>query len=424
MTEPKALRIHIRDPRLRDGRMDISAQTSDPAERDRRLTSVMQLLDSERGREIVERLRGRKLKIEAVHDAVRTLDLGSLDPAPEEEEPTVRPVMLGETIDDWFRVLEGADRSPETIETYAAIVRALEAPLGVRRETGGRIIEDVAVGSITRSQGERWLTEPKKTTGGKPWAPSTQTVAHSIPAQLWDRAIAEDEERAEKYGTERSVTRNFWRRQGSRKGVKAARIRKTRVEFLQRDEAARLLRKIKGTPYAAWVATGIYAGLRPGETANLRTGIDVDMDARLIRVQPRKGEESWRTKSDNSVRDVPMHPRLARWLKAHMAAGYAGELYVFRQPGKDRPIGRSTWRTWAKTAFEAGGIRYGRKKDALTAHSLRHTFASWLTIADVHPLKIARLMGATVEEVMRTYAHLVPSDLDAAIRRLSGVSNR
>lgn len=414
----KALRIHIRDERLSGGRMDISAQTTDPAERDARMASVVQLLGTDKGRAIVDRLRARKATIEQVHAAVQSLDLASLEPAPEEAAPTARPVMLGQVIDDWFRVLEGADRAPDTIETYRSIVRSLEASFGVVREPGGKIVQDVAVGSIPRSAGERWLTEPKETTGGKPWAPSTQTVAHSIPAQLWDRAIAEDEERAEKYGTERTVTRNFWRKQGSRKGVKAARIRKTRVEFLQRDEAARLLRVLKGTAYAAWVATGLYAGLRPGEIANLRRAVDVDLDARLLRVQPRKGEHAWRTKTDNSVRNVPMHPRLTRWIERHIRAGFAGDLYLFRQPGTDRPIGRSTWRTWTKNAFELGGIRYGRKKDALTAHSLRHTFASWLTIADVHPLKIARLMGDEVEMVMRTYAHLVPEDLHDAIRRL------
>ena len=36
---------------------------------------------------------------------------------------------------------------------------------------------------------------------------------------------------------------------------------------------------------------------------------------------------------------------------------------------------------------------------ALTAHSLRHTFASWLTIADTHPLKIAKLMGDTLRHL-------------------------
>src|SRR5690606_27937615 len=99
---------------------------------------------------------------------------------------------------------------------------------------------------------------------------------------------------------------------------RAARIRKTRVEFLRRAEAGRLLRKIRGTPQAAWIAVGIYAGLRAGEMANLRRGIDVDLEAGVLRVQPRKGEHAWSTKTENSIRDVPLHPRLARWIRAHI----------------------------------------------------------------------------------------------------------
>lgn len=418
----KPLRLHLRDPRLRDGRMDISAQTEDERERDARLASVLKLLESERGQAIVERLRARKLTVEQVHRAVQSLDLVSLEPKPEELEdpkPKALPVMLGETVDAWLRYLEGADRSPETLATYRVIVRSMEAKFGVKREAGGNIVEDVAVGSILRSVGEEWLTEPKETTGGKPWAPSSQRTAHAVVSQLWDRAISEDEERAERHGTERTVTRNFWRKQGSRKGVKGARVRRTRKEFLRRGEAARALWVNRNAPHGAWLAVGIYAGLRPGETANLRTGVDVDLEKQEIHVQDRGGEHAWRVKNpERGQRRVPMHPRLARWIRRHIRHQFAEGLYLFSIPGHDRPMNRSEWRTWARAAYEAAGIRYGRKKDALTAHSLRHTFGSWLTIADVHPLKIAELMGDTVKEVMDTYAHLVSEDLYDAIRRL------
>lgn len=418
----KSLRIDLRDPRLRGGRMDIVARTTDPAERDARTASLLRLLETERGQSIIERLRARRVTIDQVHQAVQSLDLASVESSPEDvttpTAPPPVPVQLGETIDHWIAWLEGAHRSVETVATYRAIARALERHMGVERDAGGKITQDVPVGQITRAEGERWLTGPKETTGGAPWMPRTQTVAHSLAAQIWDRAIAEDEEREEKRGEVRTVLRNFWRHQGSRKGVRAARIRKTRVEFLRRAEAGRLLRTIRGTPQAAWVAVGVYAGLRAGEMANLRRGIDVDLGAGLIRVQPRKGEYTWTTKTENSVRDVPIHPRLARWIRAHIRDGYAGDVYLFRLAGKDAPLSRSAWRWWTKEAFEAAGIRYGRKKDALTAHSLRHTFASWLTVADVHPLKIARLMGDTVEMVMKTYAHLIDEDLGDAIRRL------
>lgn len=415
----KSLRIDLRDPRLRGGRMDIAAQTDDPTERDERAASLVQLLATEKGRAIVERLRARKLTVADVHKAVKSLDLSSLEPKPDEEAPKVRPVMLGETIDAWLAWLEGQHRAEGTLETYRSILRGVEEEFGVKRAAGGKITADVAVGSILRSQGERWLTGPKATNGDKPWAPSSQNTAHAVVSQLWDRAMAEDEERSEKAGTKPTIARNFWRKQGSRKGVRGARIRKTRVEFLCRGEAARVLWTNRGTELAAWIAVGIYAGLRPGEIANLRRDLDVNLKKHTITVQDRKGAHPWRVKNaERGQRTVPMHPRLARWLRRHIAHGYAGSVYLFHQPARDEPMDRSEWRTWVKRALEAAGVRYGRKKDALTAHSTRHTFASWLTLADVHPLKIAALMGDTVEEVMNTYAHLIDADLDEAIRRL------
>jgi integrase len=419
----KSLRIDLRDPRLREGRMDIAAQTADPAERDARLASILTLLKTERGRAIVERLRARKVTINAVHAAVQSLDLAAAEPTPEElaaeAPPEIPPVMLGATVDSWLRWLEGQHRAPETLETYKTIIRGMEAAFGVERAAGGAITRDVSVGSILRSQAEAWLTGPKETTGGKPWAASSQRTAHAVVSQLWDRAIAEDEERVEKHGAEPSITRNFWRRQGNRKGVKGGRVRRTRVEFLRRAEAGRVLWVNRDTELAAWVAVGIYAGLRPGEQANLRLGLDVDLERGQIVVQDRKGAFPWNVKNpERGQRRVPIHPRLARWLRRHLALGYAEGVYLFHQPGRDEPLNRSEWRVWVKRALEAAGVRYGRQKDALTAHSLRHTFASWLTMRDVHPLKISKLMGDTVEEVMKTYSHLVQEDLEEAVRRL------
>jgi integrase len=406
-----SLRIEIRDPRI--GRLSIAAGTADPKERDRRRASLLQLVETERGRAIIDKLRRRKLKLEAVHAAVLTLDLGALENAARLAEAP--PIGLGDTIDAWLKVLQGANRSVQTIEFYRSICNGMEATFGVVRDHG-EVTRDRSIAEITRAEGEAWLTEPKQK--ARPWAPRTQTAAASVARQVWDRAITLDEERAERTGTPRTLVRNFWRRDGSRKGIKAPKIRRTRVEFLQRNEAARLLRAVKHTPNGAWIAVGLYAGLRGGEAANLRLGIDVHLDRGVLKIQNRAGQFAWHTKSDNSVRDVPIHPALARWLRLHIREGFAGQTYLFRTPGQDRPISRSTWRTWTQDAYKAAGIRYGRKKDALVYHSLRHTFASWLTIADVHPLKIAKLMGDDVSEVLKTYSHLVRENLEEAIGRL------
>lgn len=418
----RSLRIDLRDQRLPGPkhRLEVSARTTDPAVRDARAAALRRLLDQRgRGLAILERLRARRISIEQVQRAVEAMDLSALEPTEEEVAAEVLEsprIYLGATVDRYLRSLEGRHMAAMTLVAYRADCRGIEAAFGVERDRHGAIVRDVEVASITPAQAEAWLRGPKR--GGKVWSAARQKRAHTVASVLWGLAIEADEDAAEALGTERTIRRNVWKSRGERKGVRPARVRPTRFEFLSRGEAARLLRALKGTPHAALIAAGLYGGLRPGETMHLRRNVDADLAAGLLRVQPRKGLHAWQPKTDHSVRTLPLHPRLARWLRAHIALGYAGDVYLFRSPGRDHPVSPTTRERWVREAFTAAGIRYGRKKDALTQHSLRHTFASWLTQADVHPLKIARLMGDTVEVVLQTYSHLVSTDLESAIQKL------
>lgn len=426
----KPLPIDLRDTRLPTGRLAISSGTRDPLVRDRRLAALRALLDrGERGLAILERLRTRRISIEDVQTAVERMDLGTLEPSAEEMADAAGPVrhtvFLGATIDRWLMQVEGRHAAAGTLTAYRGACRGLEAAFGVERDEDGRIVRDVDVAAVGSAEAEVWLhgkkgkpPEPGQPDHRKPWAARTQTRNHTVAAGIWDVGVVEDEELAKKLGTSRTLEMNPWRKRGERKGIRPAKVKKTRFEFLRRHEAARLLRAARGTPQAAWIAAGIYQGVRIGEAGHLRLGVDVDLERGQLHIQARGGAHPWRPKTENSTRDVPLHPRLARWVRRHIEAGYAGEVYLFRIPGRDEPLKKDTRERWTAIAYKDAGIRYGRKKDALTHHSLRHTFASWLTQADVHPLKIAQLMGDTVEEVMETYAHLVSKDLVGALRKL------
>src|SRR5690606_29086228 len=118
--------------------------------------------------------------------------------------------------------------------------------------------------------------------------------------------------------------------------------------------------------------------------------------------QPRDGIYTWQPKTANSVRSLRIGDELARIVQEHIDAGYSGERYLITTPGQDRPIHPSTLALWTENAFEAAGIAYGRAGDALTFHSLRHTFASWLVQRDVQLKKVALLLGNTTDQVDRT----------------------
>jgi integrase len=47
-------------------------------------------------------------------------------------------------------------------------------------------------------------------------------------------------------------------------------------------------------------------------------------------------------------------------------------------------------------------------------YALRHTYASWAIAAGIGLFELSRLMGTSVEQIDRTYGHLLPDSLDRA----------
>jgi len=59
-------------------------------------------------------------------------------------------------------------------------------------------------------------------------------------------------------------------------------------------------------------------------------------------------------------------------------------------------------------AVKAAGVS-GR-----TPYAMRHTYASWSIAAGIGLFELSRLMGTSVEQIDRTYGHLLPDSLDRA----------
>ena len=47
-----------------------------------------------------------------------------------------------------------------------------------------------------------------------------------------------------------------------------------------------------------------------------------------------------------------------------------------------------------------------------TPYALRHTFASFAIAAGIATFEIARMMGTSIEQIERTYGHLLPDAID------------
>jgi hypothetical protein len=67
------------------------------------------------------------------------------------------------------------------------------------------------------------------------------------------------------------------------------------------------------------------------------------------------------------------------------------------------------------TRAQAGG-----KRAPQAPYALRHTFASFAIAAGVPLFELSRFMGTSVEQIGRTYGHLLPDSLERARTALDG----
>lgn len=396
------LRIDIRDRRLRGKRLTLSAGTDKAAERDRREATLRALIeDGEYA--LVEGVRNRELTLEELVRAATTKGTVARETALKalrlrvtgEAGPTLQAAV--------DTALATADIQPRTRTLYESMAKAMLAHFGGDRRLATVLTEDVRA----------YLAAPKATMpNGTPWGQGRKYGARMLGSLVWQRAIEDEAERAELEGRPPVITRNPWR---------AAKIsyRANRVEFLQPAEWVAVRDGVRGRPACTLLALGCRAGLRAEEATYLRTGVDVDLERRVIHIRERRGAWPWRPKSKHSERDVPIPDDLHAILTEHMELGYAGRTFLLHSPGYDRPVSHTLVIKWTRAAFKAAGIAYGRKKDALTFHSLRHSYASHLTQAGMHPKKVARLIGDTAQQVLATYGHLAEDDHGEALQVLN-----
>lgn len=192
-------------------------------------------------------------------------------------------------------------------------------------------------------------------------------------------------------------------------------VHPTRQRFLTHAEFDRLL-EVASVPMKAQYAAVTLCGLRGGEFHNLPPA---HVHTTHVHVGP---VGSWVPKGyprvQRGVRDVPVHPERLRPLLEHHREEFAGKETFFVNPRTGKQWIHTAWREQFYRDARAAGLKTGSSKDAVTPHTMRHTFASWLAQADVQLLKIAQLLGDTVDMVSKYYAHLLPSDLDATVLRL------
>lgn len=200
------------------------------------------------------------------------------------------------------------------------------------------------------------------------------------------------------------------------------------IRYWSPEESLAFLKTEGGEPYGMIWRLALLTGLRRGELLALRW-TDLDFTRKTLTVmrtvtRDRTGKYliGDRAKTRNSRRTIPLAASLIDPLKAHRSAQRARELaalswskadgdLVFTQDdGTLLPAGMIT-EAFAKAVKRSG-------LPTITLHGCRHSFATTLLLAGVHPKTAADLLGDTVEMVLRIYSHVTPSAREDAITTL------
>jgi integrase len=171
----------------------------------------------------------------------------------------------------------------------------------------------------------------------------------------------------------------------------------------------------------ALIATLVFAGLRIGEATALRWR-DIDLAQGRITVGA--------SKTDAGIREVDILPVLADELATHRHANSAAgpdELIFPTSAGTRRDKDNARERVIRPVVRRADELLEERRQQALpegvTAHKLRHTFASILFVRGVDPPTVMAQLGHTdAAFTLRVYAHAMRRD-DGAKERLKALVN-
>lgn len=194
----------------------------------------------------------------------------------------------------------------------------------------------------------------------------------------------------------------FWELISPQNWVKVSKFKesKGRVEYHTPQEIKQILKAVN----AEWqlvVLLGCRAGLRRGEMAFLKWQ-DVDFAHNQIYIAPHKTEK---------YRYIPLSQDLRKALEKAFKARQKGFEYVV-------VVGENRNSKNYLTKEYSNKMKKKQIPFRCFLHKLRHTFASHLVINGADLYYVCKLMGHSSIKQTEKYAHLAPTDLKSAIKKL------
>ena len=195
--------------------------------------------------------------------------------------------------------------------------------------------------------------------------------------------------------------------------IKKPKYDNKRVRFLSQDEAHMLLKIIhKSSPKTYEKSMlSLHCGLRAGEIFSL-TWKDVDQDHGLITLLDTK---SGKTRTLSMTDDI-------KGIFKQMEPGAKQDLvFPARGGGKSKQISKAFSR-----AVEKAGLNDGidDRRQRVTFHTLRHTFASWLVMEGISLYEVKELLGHASLTMTERYSHLAPDRNRKAAETMSNIFSK
>lgn len=211
--------------------------------------------------------------------------------------------------------------------------------------------------------------------------------------------------------------------------VTAPRPDRREMQILTPEQVEALARTMEDDPLAPFFHLALATGARRGELLALRWG-DIDWAAPAIRInrtaeRVRGSVIFTEPKTAKSRRTIPIPRETADMLLAHRAnqlqdCAQLGQLYedhdllFARANGRPLDPGYPTHRIRALT--ERAGV------PPVRLHDLRHTHASMLLAANVHPKIVSERLGhGSVTLTMDTYSHVLPTLQEEVVQKLGAL---
>ena len=205
-----------------------------------------------------------------------------------------------------------------------------------------------------------------------------------------------------------------------------------RIRFLSDEELPRLLTALRASPHPDLLPAVLLAlttGARHGEILNLRWS-QIDFSRRAITLS--HGETK-----NNVGRALPLSGEVVELLQARNKVRRIDDDRMFPPPDGCKELElREPW----KAALVLAGIdvreimrKRGQQKSlsVMTSdfrwHDLRHTAASYLTMAGVSAIEVARILGHKTLAMSLRYSHLAPgrvTELGDKLAERIGVAGR